>query len=137
VSSRLVFGEDVCRWTARRTGGEYYAGSGQGVGLEKDGELIAGVLFDNFNGRSVQMHVAAVPGRRWMTREYLRFCFSYPFDQMGVNKIIGLVDSTNVDAMRFDLHLGFEQEAVIEGAGRFGDLHILTMTREQCRFLKG
>lgn len=131
----LTFGEHVCEWLAPRTGGSYYKGSGQGIGLEKDGELIAGVMFDNCTGRSVQMHVAAIPGRRWMTKEYLRVCFDYPFRQLGVCKIIGLVDSTNQDAMRFDLHLGFIEEAVIKDAGKHGDLHILSMTRQQCRFI--
>lgn len=131
----IVFGEDVCQWVTGRTGGKYYGGSGQGIGLEKNGELIAGVMYDNYNIQSVQMHVAAVPGKRWMTREYLRLCFVYPFGQLAVKKIIGLVDSTNADALRFDKHLGFVEEAVIRHAGKHGDLHILTMTREQCRFL--
>lgn len=100
----------------------------------KDGALIAGVLFDNFTGRSVQMHVAGT-GKRWLTREFLNFCFRYPFEQLKVNKVVGLVDSTNAAALRFDLHLGFQQEAVIKDAGKVGDTIILTMTREQCRFL--
>ena len=131
----IVFGEDVCQWVTDRTGGKYYGGSGQGIGLVKDGQLIAGVMYDNYNIQSVQMHVAAMPGRRWMTREYLRLCFVYPFGQLAVKKIIGLVDSTNADALRFDKHLGFVEEAVIREAGKYGDLHILTMTRQQCRFL--
>lgn len=131
----IHIGEDVCRWVAQRTGGKYYAESGQGIGWAKDGELIAGVLFDNFNGRSVQMHVAAI-GKRWMTREYLRYCFRLPFAIWGVNKVIGLVDSTNTEAMSFDLHLGFVVEACIKDAGRFGDLFVLSMARDQCRFLK-
>lgn len=131
----IVFGEHVCRWTAEMTGGTYYAGSGQGIGLEKDGVLIAGVLFDNCNGRSVQMHVASDGTRRWMTREYLAVCFDYPFNQLKVKKIVGLVDSANTDAQRFDMALGFRHEATLKDAGRQGDLLLLTMTREQCRFL--
>lgn len=130
----IVFGDHIARWVAQRTGGMYFDGSGQGVGWLKNGELVAGVLFDNFTGRSVQMHVAG-EGKRWLAREFLKFCFSYPFEQLKVNKVIGLVDSTNADALRFDLHLGFQQEAVIKDAGRSGDTIILTMTREQCRFL--
>lgn len=117
------------------TGGTYYAGSGQGIGLEKDGVLIAGVLFDNCNGRSVQMHVASDGTRRWMTREYLAISFDYPFNQLKVKKIVGLVDSANTDAQRFDMALGFQHEATLKDAGRQGDLLLLTMTREQCRFL--
>ena len=130
----IVFGDHIARWVAERTGGMYFDGSGHGVGWLKNGELVAGVLFDNFTGKSVQMHVAAV-GKNWLVGEFLRFCFRYPFDQMKVRKVIGLVDSTNADALRFDLHLGFHQEAVIKDAGKSGDIIILTMTRDQCRFL--
>ena len=130
----IVFGEHVCHWVAERTGGTYYAGSGQGIGLEKNGALIAGVLYDNCNGRSVQMHVAAT-GKTWLNREFLWKCFDYPFNQLKVHKIIGLVDSENADALRFDRHLGFETEAIIKNAGRRCDMIILSMTKDKCRFL--
>ena len=94
------------------------------------------MLFDLYNGKSACMHVAALPGKRWMTREYLKVCFDYPFRQLKLKKLIGLVDSTNADALRFNAHLGFVTEAVVADAGRHGDLHILTMTPAQCRFLK-
>lgn len=131
----MTFGDDVARWVVERIGGQYFPGSGQGIGWSKNGELVAGVLFDNYIGGSVQMHVAAV-GKRWMVREYLNYCFKYPFDQLGVKKIVGLVDSMNSAALNFDRHLGFVEEAVIAGAGREGDIVILSMTRDQCRFLK-
>lgn len=132
----IVFDADrIGPWVCKRTGGSYH-GDGSAIGLERGGELVAGVLFDNYNGRSACMHVAAIPGKRWMTREYLRICFDYPFNQLKLQKLIGLVDSTNHDALSFDKHLGFIEEAVITDAGQHGDLHILTMTPEQCRFLK-
>lgn len=132
----VVGGDELCRWVAERTGGAYYSGSGSSIGLLKDGAIVAGVLYDNFTGKAVQMHVASDGSRKWMNREYLRTCFDYPFRQLGVNKVIGIVDSTNTDALRFDQHLGFVTEAVIKDAGKHGDLHILSMTRQQCRFLK-
>lgn len=138
VSSRIVVDRDlVGPWVCARTGGRFAAGDSSAIGLlsPTTNELIAGVLFDMWNGRSICMHVAAVPGARWMTKEYLWVCFDYPFNQVGVSKIIGLVDSTNAPARRFDEHLGFVQEAVIQGAGKVGDLLIYTMTRQQCRFL--
>jgi RimJ/RimL family protein N-acetyltransferase len=82
------------------------------------------------------MHVASVPGKRWMTREYLRVCFDYPFNQLKVKKIIGLVDSQNTDALKFDENLGFVTEYILQDAGKTANLHILSMTRQQCRFLK-
>lgn len=125
--------ERIGPWVCARAGGTHIPGSSQAIGLERDGELVAGVLYDQFNGRSVCMHVAAdVPD--WVSRKFLRLCFDYPFNQMGVNKVVGLVDSTNTRALSFDMHLGFVEEARLSDAGKEGDLVILTMTKEQCRW---
>ena len=108
----------------------------KGIGLERDGELIAGVIYEGFTGANVWMHVAAVPGRRWMNREFLRYAFSYPFDEMKVQRVSGWVEANNADALRFDKHLGFRQEAVLRGAGRGGvDVIIFVMTRKECRYV--
>lgn len=32
------------------------------IGLRRGGRLVAGVLYEGFNGRNLWMHVAAVPG---------------------------------------------------------------------------
>lgn len=104
------------------------------IGLEQDGELIAGVIYDQFNGRSIVMQIAA-EGTNWMTREYLRTCFDYPFNHAKVNKIIVTVDSTNTRAMRLDEHLGFQLEATIKDAGHTGDLIVYSMSKDQCRAL--
>lgn len=135
----LTFDRDwVGPWVCARTGGNYAPEDAATIGLidPVTGGLLAGVLFDSYNGRSICMHVAAVPGARWMTKRFLWVCFDYPFNQAKVNKIIGLVDSTNAPAQSFDEHLGFIREATIKDAGKDGDLLIYTMTRQQCRFLE-
>ena len=111
-------------------------GESAAIGLEKDGELVAGVLYDHYNTKSVAMHVAA-EGKTSMTRETLKVCFTYPFQQLGVKKIIGMVDSDNQAARRFDEHLGFKLEATLKDAAPKGDLMFMTMTRDECRFLEG
>ena len=135
---RLVFDRDrLGPWLCEKTNGEW-RNQGQTIGLEEDGRVIACAMYERFNGTSIVTHIAAEPGKRWMTREFLRVIFDYPFSQLGVFKLIGFVDGSNADAMKFDLNLGFVREAVIQGAGSGGcDLHLLTMTRGQCRFLKG
>lgn len=112
-------------------------GGMKGLGLEKDGELIAGVLYEGFNGYNVWMHVAAIPGSRWMTREFLRYCFSYPFDEMGVERVSGYVEASNAEAIRLDEKLGFNEEARLKGAASDGgDVISYVMWREDCRFLE-
>lgn len=110
----------------------------QGIGLIKDDELIAGVMFDDYNGSNMWMHVAAVPGRRWMTRDFLYATFAYPFLQLNIRRLSGWVEADNIDARRFDEHIGFKQEAVLKQAGRNGvDVIIYSMFKEDCRFIKG
>lgn len=106
------------------------------IGLEREGKLTAGVLFDGLNPVNVWMHVAAEPGARWMTRDYLRAAFSYPFEVCQVQRISGYVDASNQAARRFNEHLGFRQEAALRGAAvDGGDVLIYVMWRHQCRFI--
>jgi RimJ/RimL family protein N-acetyltransferase len=108
----------------------------KGIGLEQDGELIAGVLYDDWSGTNIWMHVAAIPGRRWLNREYLRVCFGYPFIQLNCLRISGWVEESNWEARRFDEHLGFKPEAVLERAARDGgNVIVYRMFREECRFI--
>ena len=108
----------------------------KGLGLERDGELVAGVLYEGYNGVNVWMHVAAVSGRRWLNREYLRYCFYYPFVELGCKRVSGYVEDSNEAAKRFDEHLGFTREAVLRGAAADGgDVILYVMRKEDCRYL--
>jgi RimJ/RimL family protein N-acetyltransferase len=112
-------------------------GGMKGLGLERDGELVAGVLYEGWNGVNIWMHVGAVPGKRWMTREYLRYCFYYPFVELGCRRVSGYVEASNESARRFDEHLGFRQEAILKGAATDGgDVISYVMWRDECRYLK-
>jgi gamma-glutamylcyclotransferase (GGCT)/AIG2-like uncharacterized protein YtfP len=106
-----------------------------GLGLLKDGEMQAGVLYEGFNGHNVWMHVAAVPGARWMTKLFLQTCFYYPFVTLGCGRVSGYVEASNTQARRFDEHLGFLPEAVLESAAADGgDVILYVMRREDCRY---
>jgi hypothetical protein len=107
----------------------------KGLGLERDGEMIAGVIYEGFNGTNVWMHVATTPGKKW-TMEYLRYCFYYPFEELGCKRVSGYVEASNEAARRFDEHLGFQQEAVLKGAATDGgDVILYVMRREGCRYV--
>lgn len=110
----------------------------KGLGLEREGQLVAGTLYEGFNGTNVWMHIAAAPGGKWLNREFLRYCFEYPFNEMEVSRVSGYVSASNAAAIRFDEHLGFQREATLRGAAPDGgDVFIYVMRREDCRYLKG
>lgn len=129
--------DEVGRWVCFRTGGVYEPGCSTAIGQrDDDGKLVGGVLFDHYNGRSIAMHVAG-EGTHWVSRQLLRAAFEYPFRQLRVKKVLGLVDSTNRPARRFDEHLGFVLEARVRDAGPQGDLLIYSMTADRCRWIRG
>ena len=132
----IVTGQGVVEWVAKRTNEFGNFGAAVGIGWERDGELVAGVAYSDFNGVNVNMHVASDGTRRWMTREYLWTCFDYPFNQAKVKRITGLVGEGNTQSQRFNEHLGFTHEATLEGAHPTGSLLIYKMMREDCRFLR-
>lgn len=118
-------------WIAERTHGEWREG-GKCIGLEKDGNLVAGVLYDYWNGSSIYAHIA-VDGP--INRDFLREIFRYPFVQLQCNVILGLVPSSNEKARQFDEHLGFKLLVDIPGGHPDGSLRIYFMRKEDCRFL--
>jgi len=112
-------------------------GGMKGIGLEKDGELIAGALYEGYNGHNVWAHLVGEPGRRWMNRQFLWYGFHYPFNEMGVKRISGYVDASNTDARRLNEHFGYQEEARLKGAAKDGgDVILYVMWRENCRFLE-
>ena len=59
----------------------------KGLGLEKGGELVAGVLYEGFNPYNVWMHVASHMPGAWLNRRFLWACFYYPFVEVGVKRV--------------------------------------------------
>ena len=112
--------------------GEWY----EAIGLERDGELVAVVVYNFWSDCDIAMHIAAVPGRRWLTRPFLQAAFRYPFVQLGVQRVTGYVPEKNVDALRFDLHLGFVREGLMRNALPDDNVVVLGMLRNECRFLE-
>jgi len=134
-----VYGKEdlVVPWVGARIDEDDFGVGPIALGLEDDGELIAGVVFNLYTGPSIAMHVAAQPGRRWMTRDFLFRCFAYPFLQLQCNRITGFVRADNLDAQRFDEHLGFVREGVIrKGATDGTDFILYGMLKEECRWLE-
>lgn len=104
------------------------------IGQEIDGEVKAVVAFDNVLDKSCMMHTAAIVPN-WISKDLLWACFDYPFNILKVKVILASVASTNTEALKLDRHLGFKDKAYIEDAHIDGDLVILAMRREDCRWL--
>jgi RimJ/RimL family protein N-acetyltransferase len=99
-----------------------------------NGELAGGVLYNGYTRASINMHVAAF-SPRWGSRDMLWVCFDYPFNQLGCKKVFGQVPSKNEHALEFNLKLGFKIETLIPDVFPEDDLLVVSMVREDCRWL--
>lgn len=131
----LVLGKEVVRWVAKRTNEHGDFGTAQGIGWGKDGSLVAGVAYAEWNGVNVVCHIASDGSRRWATRTYLWTIFDYPFNQLKVNRITVCVGEGNSASRRFVEHLGFELETTLQAAHPSGDLLVYRMFKESCRWI--
>jgi L-amino acid N-acyltransferase YncA len=104
------------------------------IGQKIDGEVKAVIAYTNIQDKSCCMHVAAIEDG-WINKDLLWAAFDYPFNKLKVKVILAAVASTNEEALKLDRHLGFIDKAYIEDAHLDGDLVILAMRRENCRWL--
>ena len=128
--------QELGEWVCQRLKKTYLEGEAQYIGLELKGEIVAVSMWAGFNGASVYSHIAIEGRLNKEFFEFLWFSFYYAFEQLKVKKIIGLVEASNEKALKLDKHLGYEIEATIKDASPTGDLHILTITKSQCKYLE-
>ena len=104
------------------------------LGQVIDNELRAVVVYCNFQGKSCQIHICSV-GNHWMSKELVNAIFDYPFEKMGLKVILGVISGKNEKSLKLSRKLGFKDVAKIPDAHDDGDLVILTMRPEDCRWL--
>lgn len=101
----------------------------------EDGSIRGGFALCTYLGNSMTMHMAGDdPG--WCSRDLLWMAFDYPFNQLGVGKLIAPVRSDNYMALALDLRAGWCMETVVRDVYAPGvHLMVLTMIRDTCPWL--
>jgi RimJ/RimL family protein N-acetyltransferase len=100
-----------------------------------EGNLLAGAVFYNhIAGASVRVHIAAFKPMA-INRDLLWCCFDYPFNQLKCKKLLAFLPSTNAKSIALATHLGLKEEARVQDAYVEGDLIVMSMKREECRWL--
>ncbi len=105
------------------------------IAYDDNDEICAGAVFDTFTVDSCCAHIAVdrpIAIRRGFLHEIARHLFIV----CGRKRIFGQVPSTNEKALKFDLHIGFEEVARIPDSIATGvDTIIIRMDKEGCRWL--
>lgn len=135
--ANLVFDRKayVGEWVARQVGQTGEWGSFYAMGVESNGELTAGIVFNNFNGANATCHIAVERPNKAFLR-LLEAAADYAFNRCGLKRLTGMVPSNEPHILAFDKHLGWEEEFVMRDGAPGADMHILVMRPDNCRWLK-
>lgn len=133
----LIYGQEkrLLPWAAERIGIESFRRDACTIGLERDGEIVAVVVFDTFSKVDCNIHIASDGTAAWMTKSLLLATFAFPFTQLKLNRITGVIPAKNTQAIAFDENLGFVREGYCPKALPDDDVVIMGMLRETCRFI--
>lgn len=133
----VIYGNEdrLLPWARDQIGLGPFRRDAYSMGLEKNGELVAVVVFDNFSSCDCNMHIASDGTGHWMNKSLLLAAFAYPFTQLGLRRVTGMVPAKNIVALEFDKNLGFEVEGRCRHALPDDDIVVLGLLRENCRFV--
>lgn len=133
----LIYGneERLLPWARERIGLSGFRRDAYSIGLERDRELVAVVVYDGFSDADANMHIATDGSKRWMNKELLLAAFAYPFNQLGLRRVTAMVPAKNTAALEFDEHIGFVREGYHPKALPGDDLISLGLLRENCRWI--
>jgi RimJ/RimL family protein N-acetyltransferase len=101
----------------------------------RDDVLLGGVLFTDYNVASMQLHVASFRPN-WLNRELLWHTFDYPFVKLDVRKLILTIPTTNEPSLGLAFGLGFVLECRVTDVFPDGDMLVLGMYRDDCKYLR-
>lgn len=124
------------RWASDILKVEFVPGTGCKAltNLSADGRVLGVVIYSRFTARNCEMSVASDGSGHWMTREYLRATFGYPFVQCKLQRVMAVVEANNARALALDLRLGFVQEGRLRDWFPDQDGLLLGMLRSECRY---
>jgi hypothetical protein len=128
----LTLGNEVQAWVEKKLQGEF--GPAQAIGWKRKGVLIAGAVFEKHNGANVYMHIAL--DGTFIPPTFMAAIMDYPFNQLKVKRITGIIADSNEASKEFARHLGARLEGVMVDALPNGNLCIYGLLRKDaCRWL--
>lgn len=127
---KIVTDERVPKFVGERVGTIIYPPF-TSMGIDRDGEIVAGAIFNCFTGTSCQVTVA---GTGW-TRGYMVAVGRYVFDRLNCLRMTVTTEQPAIAGIA--LRLGGKVEGTLRnefGQGRHGT--VIGILREEYRFMK-
>lgn len=128
----------LLEWCSSRIGGNFQIGS-VAIGVAEGDSILAVAAFDNYRkspaGKPLSIECSfAADSPRWITRGTIRGILSYPFCQLGVQRVTTFIREDNERSIKFTYGLGFVQEGYMRDCAEDGlGVHITGMLRAEAR----
>lgn len=131
VSSRLITDDDerVYRWLLKEQGDQVPTPGEEipfCIGYEKNGEMVAAMMFEDYSGTTIWVHLSATyPAREWIL-EILRFTFV----TLECNMVCAWVYDDNVKCIKLMKAIGAVHEYTLVGGRLGGDVLLYKLQRD-------
>ena len=124
---------EAVAWAKEVIGIEGVPGNVTAISLvDNNDEFLAVTVFSSFTATNMDMHIAARPKSRWLSRSFFNASFEFPFRVLEVARVTGLIRAENLNAQRFVSRLGFKYEGCMRKAfPDGGDLVLYGLLREE------
>lgn len=125
--------DEAVAWAKKTIGIEGMTGDVTTVSLVDDNDqFLAVTVYSSYTGNNIDMHIAARPRSRWLSRGFFNASFELPFKVLEVPRVTGLIRAENLNAQRFVSRLGFQYEGRMRKAFSDGeDLVLYGLLREE------
>ena len=121
-------------WVFAKVGGVWGPEGRSAIGvLSPDAGLIGGLVFENYTGRCVTVHIALDEGG-FSAKRLIAAGAEYAFDQLGVEKMLALIKSSNLKSIKLVGKIGFTLETVVKDVFDDGDMLVMKMVRDECKY---
>lgn len=110
------------------------SGAVYATGIERDGKIVAGFMIYGWNGSQAMLSVR-IDDPRATTRQWWGLMFRYPFIALNAKVLRATTLASNEECLTLAKKTGFREEHRMVDARPEGDVILLMMRRENCRFL--
>jgi hypothetical protein len=123
-------------WLAQKTGCAVTTDFNAIKAVDEAGTVHGMTGYCDWTQNSVRMHMAVESPIVW--RSLLRPALEYPFCQVGVGMVLGVIRGGNAKSLRFSRGVGLEEIFRLKDGFRKGeDWVFLQLRKEDCRHLLG